>query len=348
MKKLIIPFLLFAAIAFAEDKYTFEETNPVYLETDVTDLIEIKSIADIESKRKQLIEFIWGESGFPGEKMPAEIQTDYKDERYNHMYKMNLERIDKLVINMDFGMQSIVYFFIPKKNKQEIVIYHQGHRGDFFEGLKTIEALVGDGYAVLAFSMPLLGMNPKPVVVLPRFGRLKLEKHDHLKMLPHPIKYFMEPMAVGLNYALLKDYKKTHMIGISGGGWTTTLYAAIDTRIQYSFPVAGSYPIYLRSESDRDWGDYEQTEPNLYRIANYPELYIMGSVGKGRKQYQFLNKYDACCFAGPKFEVYQKPIQNIVKSFDNGAFELFSDESHKEHMISPVVIKIVLEQLANQ
>jgi hypothetical protein len=292
-----------------------------------------------------LIEFIWGKDGFPADKLPAEIQTNHKDDRYDHMYKMNLERIDRVVIDMDYGMKSIAYFFLPQNKKKELVIYQQGHGGDFIKGLKTIKALVGNGYAVLAFSMPLLGINPQPVVVVPRFGRLKLEKHDHLKMLPHPFKYFMEPMAVGLNYALGEEYEKAHMIGISGGGWTTTLYAALDTRIKCSFPVAGTYPLYLRSESTRDWGDYEQTEPNLYRIANYPELYIMGAVGKGRKQFQILNKYDSCCFAGPKWEVYYEPIQNIVKKFNSGTFELYSDESHKEHMISPAVIKIVLEQL---
>ena len=37
------------------------------------------------------------------------------------------------------------------------------------------------------------------------------------------------------------------MIGISGGGWTTTVYPAIDTRISESFSVAGSLPLSLRN-----------------------------------------------------------------------------------------------------
>ena len=152
-------------------------------------------------------------------------------------------------------------------------------------------------------------------------------------------------MAVGLNYALKNGYSKSHMIGISGGGWTTTLYAAIDARIEKSFPVAGTYPIYLRSECKRDWGDYEQTEPGLYRIANYPELYIMGAFGKGRKQFQLLNKYDSCCFAGPKYQLYADVIKSKIKELGLGEFDIYSDDSHKEHQISNPVMKIVLNEL---
>jgi hypothetical protein len=32
------------------------------------------------------------------------------------------------------------------------------------------------------------------------------------------------------------------MLGLSGGGWSTTLAAAVDPRIQLSFPTAGSVP----------------------------------------------------------------------------------------------------------
>jgi hypothetical protein len=64
------------------------------------------------------------------------------------------------------------------------------------------------------------------------------------------------------------------MIGLSGGGWTTTLYAAIDPRVRLSFPVAGTLPEYLRVGRP---GAREQFYPDLYKIANYLDLYVMGS-----------------------------------------------------------------------
>eukprot|EP00662_Eupelagonemidae_sp_cell21_P020620 gene20620-19998_t len=38
---------------------------------------------------------------------------------------------------------------------------------------------------------------------------------------------------------------RVHLLGLSGGGWTVTLAAAIDPRIHVSIPLAGSLPWYL-------------------------------------------------------------------------------------------------------
>ena len=68
--------LMQSALTFSDnDQYKFEEINPVYLETDVGELIEIKSIADVISKRERLIAYIWGENRLPLTKRPATIHT---------------------------------------------------------------------------------------------------------------------------------------------------------------------------------------------------------------------------------------------------------------------------------
>ncbi len=162
------------------------------------------------------------------------------------------------------------------------------------------------------------------------------------------VKYFVEPVAIVLNYLEKNfDYSSVSMVGISGGGWTTTLAAAIDTRIEKSFPVAGSYPIYLRSNSQRDWGDYEQTVPEIYRTVNYLELYILGSYGLHRKQLQVINQYDSCCFAGTKWETYKDIIIERVHELGTGEFELFLDATHREHLISEAAMSRILDELAS-
>eukprot|EP01043_Picozoa_sp_COSAG02_P103688 COSAG02_NODE_39697_length_414_cov_0.596825_2_plen_47_part_01 len=46
---------------------------------------------------------------------------------------------------------------------------------------------------------------------------------------------------LAVNYAKnVLRYKHIVMVGISGGGWTTTVSAAIDPRIELSMPIAGS------------------------------------------------------------------------------------------------------------
>jgi hypothetical protein len=213
---------------------------------------------------------------------------------------------------MDYGLKSNIYHFIAKAPNNKVILYHQGHGGDFYKSKEQIRAFLDSGYSVIGFCMPLLGLNNKPTIQLPRQGKLKLTFHDHMKFLSpvngHSVKYFIEPVAIVLNYLKKNyDYSSISMVGLSGGGWTTTLAAAIDTRIDKSFPVAGSYPIYLRSNSSRDWGrgDYEQTVPEIYNTVNYLELYILGSHGANRKQLQIINQYDSCCFAGTKWETYK-------------------------------------------
>src|SRR5262249_31490905 len=159
---------------------------------------------------------------------------------------------------------------------------------------------------VLVVFMPLFGPNSGP------FGHGIL--HDPMFTLEtpalSPFKYFLEPVVRGVNYSRqVLRYRRVHMIGISGGGWTTTLSAALDPRIRVTFPVAGTLPGYLRRQdapcSQPDRGDLEQYHPALYAIADYLDLYILGSYGPGRGQLQVLNQYDSCCFAGVRFRTYE-------------------------------------------
>lgn len=208
----------------------------------------------------------------------------------------NLERVDAIRITMDAGQEGLAHHFIPARRKNnQLVILHQGHActlnddpalADVGAGLqRTINALLHDGYSVLGMYMP--GYRPD-----------HCSGHDNIFNIVttgSPMKFFLEPVVVSLNYLKTKystdnfpRYTEFHMAGLSGGGWTTTVYAAIDPTIKFSFPVAGTIPLYLRS--DGSVGDLEQTLDAFYRIAGYPDLYAMGSYGFGRKQVQILNR----------------------------------------------------------
>ncbi|MFC1975209.1 hypothetical protein ACFLXQ_02280 [Chloroflexota bacterium] len=323
------------------------EIDPFLLETDVNSLILIDNEADVLFKRNELIEFIWGKEGFPDTELPDKIEADIVDVRYKDLD--NLKQINKVTIIMAWQINSVAYHFVPEQGNQRLVVYHQGHYGDFIFGKEAIQRFLSRGYAVIALSMPLYGLNNRPVVDLPRTGKLKIADHDHLKFLQmengHPVKFFLQPVAVVLNYAQQYDYTATTMMGLSGGGWTTTLYAAIDTRILRSYPVAGTLPIYLRPGYGLDWGDYEQTIPELYTIANYLELYILGSYGEGRKQLQILSKYDPCCYAGIRYRTYEDVVKERVQSLGAGHFEVYLDESNREHKISTRALEVILDDI---
>ena len=117
------------------------------------------------------------------------------------------------------------------------------------------------------------------------------------------VRFFVEPVIAGMRHARTLGHSTCAMIGISGGGWTTTLCSAIDERIAMSFPVAGSLPLSLRGQ--RELADYENHHPKLYEIANYPELYVLGSFGKARRHVQILNRHDPVGFGGTRGKRYE-------------------------------------------
>ncbi|MCG8419146.1 MAG: hypothetical protein MJE77_14515 [Proteobacteria bacterium] len=322
-----------------------EEIDPDYGKTDIASLITIGSAGELQDRRRQLIGFIWKGGPFPGEKLPARVVEKHLDERYKGL--PNLRQIDRLTVTMDWGVNSIIYYFRPIERNNRLFIYHQGHTGDFIVGKAVIAKLVASGYAVLGLAMPLVGMNNRPVHDFEHLGRHQLTKHSRFVLVESAefsaIRFFAEPVAVALNHALATaEYDSVAMTGISGGGWTTTLYAALDPRVERSYPVAGTLPFYLRSKRHRNtWGDFEQNLPALYRIANYLELYLMGSSGQGRAQLQILNKYDSCCFSGISYQTYHHIIQWRAERL-GGSFDVFLDDSHHEHKISERALAAIL------
>ncbi len=320
----------------------------IYDRTDVEKILSIRTKKDVAKTRDELIRFVFGKDGLPYDELPEVAEKNCKDPDYSDL--ASLKTINELIVRMDYGLDSKIYHFFPKNPNQRVVLYHQGHNGNFILGKSVIKALLDEGYTVLGFSMPLKGMNGQPMVNLPELGLLKITGHDKMKFLKpaagHPVQYFVKPVVAVINY-LKKNYKfeDITMIGISGGGWTTTLAAALDTRIQNSFPVAGTYPVYLRSESHRDWGDWEQTIPGMLRTANYLDMYVLGAYGKGRRQVQVINRYDACCFAGLKWKTYNEKVEQRVKSLGKGSWSLLFDQTHHEHKISAFAMKNILDIL---
>lgn len=315
----------------------------------ITSLIHIHNEDDILDKRVQLTKYIWKENFFPYDKFPFIIENNIQDERYSTL--KNLEQINKITTLMEYDLKSHSYLFLADNSNNKLIIYHQGHDGDFILGKNTIQFFLENGYSVLAFSMPLTGMNNQPVVDL-SLGQLKLMTHEDLRFIESnalsPIKFFVEPVASSLNYVDEEfNFDSYYMTGISGGGWTTVLYSALDPRIEKSYPVAGSVPMYLRFNNLKNMGDYEQMLPELYGITSYLDLYIMASYGDNREQLQIFNKYDPCCFSGTGYTTYEHHVKNSINKLGKGDFQVFLDTNNEKHSISEESLTLILNNMQN-
>ena len=321
----------------------------------VNDLIGIHSKNDIQTKRLLLNNYIWPNDDLPFNKMPTNYSINIQDNLFSDID--SLLQINSYVVEMTYEMNSISYLFLPKISNDKLIIYHQGHtssslRGpdshSFEQDKEIIKSFLDNNYSVLIFSMPGHGMNNEPVVDVPNLGKITLNSHNHFKLIESenlkPIKFFIEPVIITLNHIKLNhNFESFNMVGLSGGGWTTVIISALDDRIEKSYSVAGSFPIWMRSDLS-NFGDYEQTIPEFYQIANYEELYIMGSYGDDRNLILFYNEFDPCCFSG---DLYKKfPFKNIIQEklqiLGKGHFDVIIDYEQNEHIISDFTINQIL------
>jgi len=326
------------------------ENNQFITQSDLNTLVRIDGKLDIEKKRNDLTEFFWNVGSLQRVQHDGqlpEIESDIYDSRYNDL--QNLKRIDKLIVEMEYGIDSVSYLLLPEESNQKLILYHHGHDGDFILGSNTIQFFLERNFTVLAMTMPLVGMNNQPIVGIDGFGEMKLISHDQLNLLEKnkykPMKLFIHPIQVNLHYLDKEyDFKRYSIIGLSGGGWIGLVYSAIDDRISDSFSIASSLPFYLRVDA-RDIGDYEQTNVNLYKITNYLELYVLAGYGDDRKHIQIFNKNDPCCYSGIGYESYEFFIKDKLVELGKGSFQILIDDTHNEHKISDTMLEYIRKNI---
>jgi hypothetical protein len=273
---------LFLALAFAASSAAAAQNGLV----DDSQL-KIASPADVRTVRARLIRFIWGTNDIPTD-FPQKLTATPVSSAPDMGALPDGTAIEKLSVSLPDGFKGFAYYLVPANPNAGLVVVHQGHYCNFVDGslASVVKTLLENHFSVLAVYMP--GSTPA----------------DALGHAGFPIRSFFDTTVYSLAYARknsskhgVPSYRTTSMVGLSGGGWATTVYAALDPTIRLSFPVAGSIPLYLRARGSGNPGDGEQYYRPMYEIAGYLDLYALGSSGEGRKQVQILNVKDTCCFA---------------------------------------------------
>lgn len=270
--------------------------------------------------RAALIDEIWSGDGFPATGADA-VSTGVANPISGTGFT-NLASVDQLTINMTDAFVSSPYVFRPTSSNNKLAVVCQGHTTDFDYSPggvgDLIRALSNAGYTVVGLLMP---------------GNATTTTHNTY---PAPsesknyLKYFVEPCARAINQVIGEGFTHVFMAGLSGGGWTTHVCAALDPRILASVPVAGSLPL-DRAASARDW---EQLLPGLTGW-DYYDLYAL-AVSGARKQWQILNYYEptpygyAAFSTAADYETYMEALGTAV----GGTWALDWDKTGTTHQIS--------------
>lgn len=304
-----------------------------------------------QSKRIDLITSVWGSSNpvlpaptlYAGNANGGEMAPGY--------FGRTPTTGTWLAFYMENGLVARTYY-ATFAGSTCLAIVNGGHSEGFFNVAgkpnylyPSVDALVQRIAAkpcdIILNSMPLNGENGFAAAYI---GLAPDQLHEPLAaLLPasgSPIKYFMNPPLASLTYALSqRSYSKVVALGISGGGWATTMQAAIDPRIQRAYAVAGSVPLAYRAVLPE--GDWEQ----YHLPVDYLDLYAMGVAEAGRKNFLFYNGKDGCCFQAGAIFPWAEPLGKVLSTFP-GKFGVYMVYAGSAHEIRPEVADFIMNDLA--
>lgn len=317
---------------------------------DVNAYISIKKKSDISKLRQKLFRVI-----FDYDKLTKEtpdkvvnIKRSNAPIQYEHTVL-----VQQYYLRMERGLKVTGYIYHPKNPNGKLLLYLYGHGGEtFLDETAAAKYFVENNYTVATIDMPMENLNSeKRIIDHEKFGKITLRDHYDLPFLNpevgHYFQYFVLPGLSVLNYLLPRyEFDNVIVTGRSGGGWTSLFLSALDERIDQTYPVADNSPLYFMNYNIGEVGCNEETDPHIFSVANYLDLYILASCReKGSRVYvQTLNEFDECCNPGANlaYRTYRDVLKKkIEEEFKCGTYDVKVDMGEKKHIYSKKTIKFV-------
>jgi hypothetical protein len=264
-------------------------------------------------------------------------------------------------IDLGHGFNSVVRYLRPSKavsRQNRLMIVHQGH-GDPGENGTDTAALrfLSNGFDVLFCGMPMSRENRWPSKVCFGSGC----GHEGMAILENarfnPLELFFNHLPTAIRTAQelnQREFSDISICGISGGAWTATIYAALDTRIRFSFSVAGTSPHILLPDGGR--GMYENGgHQSIYAICPLHVIYLLGvqkpksdsnrTATLPRGQVQFYNECESILpvrtahysypikYVNPVCQAAQTLKGLFAISIHHGQSDHFMGDPHVENML---------------
>ena len=319
-----------------------------------SDRLSLRTAANIDLRRQRLRNKIWGSITIDA---TQEVDSDQPISTPDVPPPADVT-VRRYLVNMtttgNHNVQGLADHYVVA-GSHKLVIVNPGHTCHYgsntYQDIQMVQDLLAEGYSVLATYMPLF----TPLDCSQDHDRL-FDLNDTWRPANgfNPVFYFLDPVRRGLNHAIrVGGYTQIYMTGLSGGGWTTTLYAALDPRVQWSVPIAGSEPFYVRPTSDAEQENAPDRGNDLFDffidasagiarervVTGYKDFYLMGAFGPERRQIQVLNRNDDCCFGQNEFlgygtatwdqvvRQYEKEIRAAVLALGSGSFRVEINEA---------------------
>lgn len=264
----------------------------------------VANSANFETTRQRLLKDIWKKSDPLPSRLPVRSLQGHPPPNGRVAAVENVSKVLHFEIDIGRGFRSIVRYHRPLKEStrlNRLMIVQQGHGclGDHSSDAAVVSFL-GSGFDVLFCDMPMSGENHRPPEVevaggCGHAGMAALARDDF-----NPLELFFNHLPTGIRLAANSNgepFFDISMCGISGGAWTTTVYAALDPQIRFSFPVSGSTPHQLRPDGGEN--EYEgHPQQSIYAICqvHLMSLLAIHSFETPGNQATYLNRGQIQCY----------------------------------------------------
>jgi hypothetical protein len=329
---------------------------------DVVGDLRAKTPADSIALRQKLVQSIWGA---PTPEVPTVQVEPTSGINTGETFGREPLEMRWLVSDMGKGMRARTLYAHFQHGASCLLVINAGHSQGFVQpppanlkppvsywavpgSMAFLKRVVAEGCDLIMVSMPFYGENRGYALDvglpmeppsrnlhddMPKVQAIKPDKGSLLR-------YFLEPAMGSLQWALRhRSYLRIGMAGLSGGGWATTVLAALEPSVQVSYAVSGSVPMKYRA-TPRE-GDWEQYTSDLLDVADYSDLYLMGTAEQGRRVHLLYNAENGCCFNGTQVQQFAPALVKFANEAGYGPLEvkIFPGSAHD---IQPAIADHIL------
>lgn len=306
------------------------------------------TLANISSKRDDMIAYIFNGNGIPTDDTPDAVNSSYTGlmhgvDTSSLVGAGTVRQIRWDILDGDSFTWTYYQYIIPKSSgsTNKWMICHRGHGSEgAATHLAAINRALSEGYDVMWVAMPIAspdtdGQNTtnNPAATL---GHEALYQDGIDTVSYNALELFFHSQVCGINY-LQANFTVTTLfaIGISGGAYTVSILAAIDTRITKTVAVRGFRPrsskyypfIEAGHEPDFEQGGANDLQakcgPRVYQFfTDHPQLEIMAMCTDGGRMYGTItHTNDTARFGGYTWKAWKDALKTKCNELGGRYFQ---------------------------
>lgn len=309
--------------------------------------ITITNAGDIATRRATMISYVFNGAGLPTDDTPAAITVGHTGTLGQTDTSLltgftSVNRLQWIFTDPTAATWThYVYHIFASVPNGKLVMVQGGHSSELYHK-EIINQLLAAGFDIAYVSMPSTFQN---VETNASVGGTGVSAHNAMNTLEpsmNAMEIFFFDKIKSLNYFDTNySYTDYYITGCSGGGWTTMMLMAMDTRFTKGVSVRGTAPVQFRNFTNAgttaDW-DLEQGSiadingitsavgfsttgiRNFYLSITYFDLYLMACSG-GRSIHLSHHAADSCCHNKFTYNLWSDYIKSLASSY-GGTFNL--------------------------